>query len=242
VRTDSQYVFGTYELSTSLKEDDIEIIVEGQGKRKQYFRRSGKDEIEKIICAEGGNLVVCPVEPVSFPQEGVAEHLLIELNKPLIIESGVKDIIFVKFPIEIGVFLVDKRDVELIDIFTKIKPKYTLYGPPESGIICRWWKSDIFDNKPSVKELYEGILKVDIANKYYEWVELTKMVFGAYDMKIFYNDSAYIHARLTILNKTIGETTFSTRRPTDMKESLDIYISRGVKKLEKKFIMEWRFK
>lgn len=235
-------MFGTYELSTTLKEDDIEIILRGEGKKKQYFRRAGKDEIEKIIYADEGKLVVCPVEPVTLPQEGIAEHLLIELNKPLIVEPGVKDTIFVKFPIEIGVFLVDKRDVELIDIFTKIKPKYTLYGPPESGIICTWWKSDIFDAKPAVKKLYEGILKVDIANKYCEWVELKKIVFESYDMKVFYNDSAYIHARLAILNKTIGETTFSTRRPTDMTESLDIYISRGVKKLEKKFIMEWRFK
>lgn len=229
-------------MSTTLKEDNIEIIVEGQGKRKRYFRRAGKDEIEKIIYAKGGNLVVCPVEPVNLPQEGVAEHLLIELNKPVIIEPDVKDTIFVKFPIEIGVFLVDKRDVELIDIFTKINPKYTLYGPPESGIICRWWKSDVFDAKPSVEKLDEGILKVDIANKYHEWVELTKMVFEAYDMKVFYNASAFIHARLTILNKTIGETTFSTRHPIDMKESLDIYVSRGVKKLGKKFTMEWRFK
>jgi len=235
-------VFGTYGLSTTLKGDDIEIIVEGEGKKKRYFRRAGKDEIEKVIFADGGNLVVCPVEPVNLPQDGVAEHLLIELNKPLIIEPGVKNTIFVKFPIEIGVFLVDKRDVELIDIFTRIKPKYTLYGPPESGIICKWWKSDIFDDKPSVKKLYEGILKVDISNKYYEWVELTKMVFDAYSMKVFYNHSAYIHAHLIIVNKTIGETTFITRRPKDMQGSLDIYISRGVKKLEKKFIMEWRFK
>ena len=92
-------MFGTYGLSSKLREPDIEILVEGRGRRKRYFRRSGTDEIEKIIYAEGGNLVVCPVEPVNLPQEGVAEHLLIELNKPLIIEPGVKDTIFVKFPI-----------------------------------------------------------------------------------------------------------------------------------------------
>jgi hypothetical protein len=61
-------------------------------------------------------------------------------------------------------------------------------------------------------------------------------------MKVFYNDYAYIRARLAIINKTIGETTFSTRRPKGMEESLDIYLSKGVQKLEKKFVMEWRFK
>jgi hypothetical protein len=235
-------VFGIHNLLTDIVEDDIKIKVEGRGKRKRYFRRMGPDEIEKVIFAKDGKLVVCPTEPVNIPKEDVSEHLLIELEKPVIIESGLKETFYVKTPVEIGVFLVDKHDVERIDLFTKTKPKYTLYGPPESGIICKWWKSEIFEEKPSVDPFFEGILRVDITNNYHEWVEITKMVFRAYDMKVFYNQHAYIHARLNIINRYIGETTFNTRRPPNMEESLDIYLSKGIQKLEKKFVMEWRFK
>ncbi len=235
-------MFGEYDLDIKLKAQDAEIFIEGKGKRRRYYRKAGEEEVEKFIHAEGGKVVVCPVEPVNVPDMAVSEHLLVELNKPLIIETGVKDIFYAKFPVEIGVFLVDKKDVEEIDIFTKTKPKYTLYGPPESGIVCKWWKSDLYYEKPEVDKLYEGIIKVEIENKYFEWMEINKIVFWAPDMKLFYNDHAYMRAYLTILKKTVGETTFSKRKPKNMQESIDIYHAKGIKKLEGKFVMDWRFK
>lgn len=235
-------VFGEYDLSTQLKEQDVEITIEGKGKRKSYYRKVGEEEVKKFIHAEEGKVVICPVEPVNLPKEGAAEHLLIELDKPFIIESGFKDTFYVKFPVEIGVFLVDKKDVERIDIFTKTKPKYTLYGPPENGIICKWWKSDVYSEMPEVDRLYEGIMKIEIANNYYEWMEINKVVFRAFDMKLFYNEYAYMHATLTILKKTFGETTFNKRKPKNMKGAIDIYLAKGIKKFEKKFIMELGFK
>ena len=235
-------MFGKYDLSTKLKEQDIEITVEGRGKRKRYYRRAGAEEVEKFIYADGGNLVVCPVEPVNVPDMTISEHLLIEFDKPFVIESGTKDTFYAKFPVEVGVFLVDRKDVEQIDIFTKTKPKYTLYGPPESGVICKWWKSEMYTEKPEVEKLYEGVVRVDITNNYYEWAEIEKVVFRALDMKIFYDDHAYMHAYLKILKKGMGETTFNSRKPKNMQESIDIYLAKGIKKFEKKFVMEWRFK
>lgn len=235
-------MFGTYKLDVKLKEKGIEIIVEGKGKRKRYYRKSLDEEIEKFIYAEKGELVICPVEPVNLPKEGTAEHLLIELEKPIIIEPDVEDSIYIKFPVEIGIFLVDEKDIERIDIFTITKPKYTLYGSPESGIICRWWKSNIYNDLPEVNKVYEGIMKVDIENNYNEWVEINKIVFRAFDMKIYYDGYAYMHSRLSIMKKMIGETTFIKRKPKGMKESIDIYLAKGIKKLEKKFVMEWGFK
>jgi len=235
-------VFGEYDLNVELKEQDVEIVIEGKGKRKRYYRKAGKDEAEKFIYANKGKLVVCPVEPVNLPKEGVAEHLLIELEKPLVIEPGVKEGFYAKFPVEIGVFLVDEKDVERIDIFTKTRPKYTLYGPPENGIICRWWKSDLYSEAPEVNRLYEGVMKIGITNNYYEWMEICKVVFRAFDMKLFYNDHAYMHAMLDISKRTFGETTFNKRRPKNMKGAIDIYLAKGIKKFEKKFIMELGFK
>lgn len=234
-------MFGTYDLNIELKEDDAEVRIDGKGKKKSYERKVLNEKINKIIFAEKGNVVICPVEPVNLPSKGVAEHLLIELNEPIIIEPYVKQEIYIKFPVEIGVFLVDKNDIERIDIFTKTKPKYILYGPPEGGIICRWWKSGIYGEMPEVDRLYEGIMKIEIQNSYYEWVEVKKMVFRAFDMKLFYDGYAYMHAYLRIIKKTMGETAFNNRKPKNMKRSIDIYLAKGIKKLEKKFVMEWGF-
>ena len=235
-------VFGEYELNFNLKEEGIELSIKGKGKRKRYYRNLDGDEIEKFIYAESGKLVVCPVEPVNLPKIGVAEHLMIEFDKPLIIEPGVKDSFFVKFPVEIGIFLVDKKDIERIDIFTKTRAKYILYGPPENGIICRWWKSKSYNDMPEVNKLQEGIMKVEVENNYHEWLEMKRIVFRAFDMKLFYNEYAYMHSYLNILKKTMGETAFNKRKPKNMKESIDIYLAKGIKRIEKKFIMEWGFK
>ena len=239
MRNDYFRVFGEYGLSKEIKEDDIEIKIGGKGKVKEYYRKCGEEEIKKFVAAERGKLFVVPVEPVNLPKLGVAEHLLIEFEEPYIIEPGISHTFYLKFPIEIGVFLVDKKDVERIDIFTKTRQKYTLYGSPENGIICRWWKSPLYYEKPKVKKLEEGIMKVDIENEYREWVEIRKLVFRAFDMKIFYDGYAYMRSYVTILKKTMAETSFESRKPKDMKNSIDIYEAKGIKRLEKKFVMEW---
>lgn len=234
-------MFGEYNLNISIAENDIEVKVEGKGKSRRYYRRLGEEEVEKIISAEKGKLVICPVEPVNLPKEGVAGHLLIELEEPFIIEPKTENTIYLKYPVEIGIFLVDERDVERIDLFTKTKPKYTLYGSPESGIICRYWKSKIYSKAPEVDKFYEGVLKLEIENQYNEWVEIKKVVLRAMDMKIFYNSHSYMHAFLKILKKGMGEVTFYEKKPKNMKKAIDIFLAKGIKKLEK-FVMEWGFK
>ncbi|HEC88632.1 MAG TPA: DUF432 domain-containing protein [Thermoplasmata archaeon] len=235
-------MFGKYELDLKIKEKEFEIAVEGRGKKRRYYRKKGEEEVEKFIYAKEGNLVICPVEPVNLPKEGVSEYLMIELDKPFVIEPGMKGNFYIKFPVEIGVFLVNRKDVERIDIFTLTKPKYTLYGPPERGVICRWWKSDFYDEKPELNKLYEGMMKANVENGYWEWVEIKKIVFRAFDMKLFYNEHAYMYSFLKISGKTVGETAFGARKPKDMDESIDIYQAKGIKKFEKKFFMEWGFK
>lgn len=235
-------MFGEYKLNVKIEEEDLKLLVEGRGKRKRYYRKVGEEEVEKFIHADKGKLVVCPVEPVNLPKEGVSEYLLVELDKPLIIEPKTESSVYLKFPIEVGVFLVDEIDVERIDIFTKTMPKYILYGPPESGIICKWWNSSVYNEIPEVDKLYEGILRLDVKNAYEEWVEIKKVVLRAIDMKIFYDGYAYMHASLKILKKSLGETTFFDRLPRGMKRAIDIYLAKGIKRLEKKFVMEWGFK
>ena len=61
-------------------------------------------------------------------------------------------------------------------------------------------------------------------------------------MKIFYDGYAYMHSQVDILKKLMGETSFIKRRPKGMKESIDIYLEKGIKRFEKKFVMEWGFK
>jgi hypothetical protein len=234
-------VFGKYDLSFEISEADVTLSMTGEGRHRRYRRRCGSDETELMVSATRGNVVVCPVEPVNMPDPQVTEHLQIELETPFIIQPGGRDTIFLKFPVEVGVFLVDKKDIERIDLFTKTPLKYTLYGPPESGIVCKWWKSPVLTEQPDVEKLYEGVMRVDIRNHYHEWVEIRKLVFCGVEMKIFYGDYAYMHGFLSINKKSFGDTGFIAKKPPDMHGSLDIYLAKGLKRLEN-FVMEEGYK
>jgi hypothetical protein len=99
----------------------------------------------------------------------------------------------------------------------------------------------LYHEEPQVDQLFEGVMRVDIKNHYYEWMELHKVVFRAFDMNIYYNAHAHMHAYLTIQKRNLGETAFNTRRPPNTHRSVDIYQAKGLKKLEKKYLMDWGF-
>lgn len=235
-------MFGKYDLNFKQIHGDIEIMMEGTGKQRRYYRRCKNEEVEKVIYADTGNVVVCPVEPVNCPEVDISEHLQVEFSRPVVVASGTRNTFYATFPVEIGVFLVDRNDVERIDVFTKTHPKYTLYGPPESGIICKYWKSGVYDEQPKVEKFYEGVVQVDIMNNYREWLELVKLVFSGREMKLFYgeNDFSYMHSFLNVQKKTVGDTGFVGDKPSGMHGSLDIYQFKGLKRFEN-FIMEWGF-
>ena len=240
-------MFGVYGLNLKIEEGDIKIELAGDGKEKNYFRKVGNESVEKKIYADRGEIIVSPVPPVNLPVN-VSNHLMIELDKSIFIEPGMEQKIFIRFPLEIGVFLSDEKDVEPVDIFTKTKLKYTLYGRPEDGFVCRWWKSEAYEKIPGIDKLHEGIMELKIKNNYNEWTEINKIVFKTTTMKIFYKDYACCSANLEIVKKSIGKTYFNEKME-GMNEAIDLYLAKSrkfgislVKEIEREFFMERGFK
>jgi len=240
-------MFGVYGLDLNIEEKDIKIELSGKGAEKRYFRKVGNEEVEKKVYANKGEIIVSPVPPVNLPVN-VSKHLMIELNKNIFIKPAAEQQLFVKFPLEIGVFLSDEKDIEPLDIFTKTNIKYTLYGAPEDGFVCRWWKSNIYDSIPEFDKFYEGVMKLKIKNSYNEWSEINKIVFNTLGMKIFYKDYAYCSANLEIIKKSVGKTYFD-EKIKGMNEAVDLYFAKSrrlglsiTKEIEKEFFMERGFK
>ncbi len=239
-------MYGRHELTLNIEKDDIKLELTGSGREKNYFRKIGNEAIEKKIYADRGELIISPVPPVNLPTN-VSNHLMIELNKSIFIEPDVEEKVFVKFPVEIGVFLSDEKDIEPVDIFTKTKLKYILYGRPENGILCRWWGSEIYEKIPNFDEFYEGIMELRIKNIYNEWVKINKVVFDTLPMKIFYGKYVYCSANLEIIKKSMGKTYFN-EKVEGMNEGIDLYLAKSrklglslAKEIKKEFFMEWGF-
>ncbi len=225
-------MYGVYDLQNfHLKIRDLELgIFEENG-----FRIYRRGDLKKVVVAESGRVVVNPVEPVNLPKN-ITRFLLIEFDKPMVVEPKSSGKISLTFPIEIAVILAGKKSFEVLDVFSFVEPKYTLYGDPKNGVVCRYWRSEIFEEE---EDFVKGSLEVEISNSSSEWVEVGKLVFDVYGMKIYYGESVVAFAEVRILSEKVAETEFVDRRIG--KKSLELYTARKIPMVGKKFVMEWGF-
>lgn len=223
-------------------QEDTVITVEKQGQNLIYKRIShGEEETELVLLNNTGDILINPIEPVNLPQT-LTSFLLIDFKRPVLIGPGDRKKIYITFPVEIGVFTVDKTgNHEVIDIFTYSRVKFSLYGSHNHGLICRQWESDIYFNEPDTDLLYEGNIELEIINDSNKMMEINKAVFNAYGMKIYYGDKRLgMKASMRIINKLLAETDFTTYPTTSrFKRSMELYTARKLTINGSKGIMEF---
>ena len=233
-------MFGYHELPDfSTKIGDISIRFEKDGSFYRYVRENG-DRKEKNLFTNSGRVIINPVEPVNLPKE-ITNFMQIKLEKPFLAEPKSSVEVYLTFPIEIAIFVAAKKSVGLIDIFSLQKPKYTLYGNPRTGIICRYWESKIYSEIPEVDKYREGVMKLRITNSDDEWIEVGSVVLDIYGMKIYYDEEmVYSAASMNVTSSKVAETRFIERPLRDgMKKALELYVARRIAVTRSKFIMEW---
>lgn len=234
-------MFGSFEIENfSAEIEDYKVRVEKTDGYKYVRERLGKVEKEKEIFTASGKVIVNPVEPVNLPKE-ITNFLLVKFKKPLIIEPKSFTVVYLTFPVEIGVFLAAKRSIGLIDLFSLIKPKYTLYGNPRSGVICRYWESDVYRSIPKTNYFREGVMELKVGNSDSDWAEITQAVFDVYGMKIYYDgELVYSNASINVVSQKVAETRFVEQPLREkMKKALELYTARKIAVTAGKFVMEW---
>jgi hypothetical protein len=232
-------MFDCYDIPFELEKEGIALSLEKEGESFIYRSACAGARLEKIILARTGKVFINPIEPLNTPKE-LTSNLLIDFEKTLLIEPEATKKIFITYPIEIGVFISTETAVEVLDIFTLVRQKLTLYGDPRSGVICKYWRSKIYSSAPSVNPLHEGIVELSIKNTTEEWVKVTKAIFNAYGMKIYYRDDLVaMKASMKILPGNLAETDFvdAPLKP-GMKKSVELYTARKLVVKTTKFIME----
>ncbi|WP_231476625.1 DUF432 domain-containing protein [Methanoculleus sp. MH98A] len=205
-----------------------------------YRRRCEGQTFERILVSKTGEVVINPVEPVNLPRE-ITDFLLVEFS-PMMIEPGASRTVYLKFPVEIGVFVESARDIEVLDVFASGTQKYTLYGSPTSGIIARYYESAVYPEIPQVDPFREGVMELSLHNSCREWVEVSRVVFESTDMKIYYGDFVAATATMKVLTKTMAETDFvdAPLRP-GMVKSVELYTARKIPAIDRGYLMEWGF-
>jgi len=236
-------LYGTYPPGFSFRDSRIEIKIERKLNKVVYFRSVKDKSVEKILdISSNSKFLIHPVEPVNIPKH-ITDYLEVDFRKPVIVSPKGQTVVFLKFPIEIGVFVSEKNKVDMIDVFTLLKPKYTLYGTPKSGVVCRWYESNVYLEIPKADPLEEGVLKLRIKNNNDDWAEVKKAVFDSYPMRLFYNDKIVaMQAEMKIFSKYVAETSFINQPILDgMTQAVELYATRVLSLEKRSFMMEWGY-
>lgn len=232
-------MYGSHDIPVRFRDDKLTLSIEVEGDVKHYSRECLGEKVDKTIHNKEGRILINPVEPVSLPKE-ITPYLLIDFEKPVLIEPETSIKVYLKFPVEIGIFISGTTKFEIIDVITLVNQKFTLYGDPRHGVICKYWSSDVYTSLPTTDPMYEGVIQLDITNASTRWSEVTKAVFNAYAMKIYYNDDIVsMQAIMKIMAGEIAETDFvNLPLKSSMKKSVELYTTRKVPMLGTKFVME----
>jgi hypothetical protein len=222
-------IYGYHTLPINIRKEGIILHAKSENDEIRYVRQYLNEKIEKLILTKNQKILINPIEPLHMPRE-MTPYLLIDLKNPVVIEPKTKRTIYLKFPIEIGVFIFDAGEYCVLDIMTLVKQKLTLYGEIRGGVICKFWESGVFNSIPQVDPVKEGIIELTFNNITGRWHEITKPVFNAYGMKLYYgNNMVSMRAGMKIYSGGIGETEFyDSPLYKEMIKSMELYTARKI--------------
>jgi hypothetical protein len=234
-------MFGTHDIPLALEQDGISLSVQ-KDKGVFYYERDCLGETKKKILLIQGTpkILINPVEPLNRPK-ALTHFLYVGFEKGLLLGPKAEKTIFTTFPVEIGLYGSAGRNFEVLDIFTLTKTKYTVYGNPAHGVLCKYWPTEVHATMPSVNPLEKGILALRVSNTGPDWLEVNKAVFNAYGMKIYYNDKKVcLNGTLKLRAGNIAETDFEDRPlEAGMTKAFELYLSRRLTVSSTKFVMEF---
>jgi hypothetical protein len=232
-------MFGTHDIPVEFREGEISVSLHREQDVLIYHRECLGDACDKRMFSKAENILMVPTEPVTQPK-AITPYLFIKFDKTLLLEPESTARIYVTFPVEIGVFVSAGGKLQFIDGFTLSQKKFTLYGEPSVGRICRYWSSGVHATIPDVDGLREGIMEVNIQNTDTDWVEVKKAVFNAYGIKIFYGQGMVsMKSNMKLRPGDTAETSFeSSPIKAGMTKSAERYALKKISVATGKFVME----
>ncbi len=231
-------MYGVYEKSFRISKKGINILFE---KIDENIWKYERGDVEKFLNMSKGRIVINPVEPVNLPKK-VSSYLLLDLEKTIVLAPKEKTTVYLKFPIEIGVLGEQSGEYRILDIFSFVQNKYTLYGSVSDGIVCKYWKTPVYYDLPKkVDPLKEGIVEFRIQNSTGVWVDVNEIVISAFDMKIYYDKNMVgMKGRVKILGEDTAEVKmFDSALRGNMSKSVEIFVAKKMLiPIQSGFIME----
>lgn len=194
----SEFLFPNIELKIKRISDNV----------FSYIRKNHDDEIiEKIIPATSNEITIeiVPIRPLNYPARRT-NYVYLDLDTPIFLSEGSAATIFVRCPIEIGVFLVYDAHKDSLDWFTcdPLNSRFGLYGTPESGTMCKYSKSEIVESYDDSISFVNAVIEINLKNGLDGGHSISKIVFPISEYSLYYKGSkAIIDSLDAILKKKL---------------------------------------
>ena len=230
-------MFGKHTISETIKEDRLLIELQSHKNGIRYRRTIENAVEEKMVLGSPKNFRISPVEPFNTPK-AIVRHLMIRGQEPVLVEPKGQADIYLTFPLEIGVFL-DRGEPEMIDVFSLVPQRFSLYGDPRTGILCRYWQSPVLNEPGKPRPFYEGLLQLRIKNSSGGWVRMSRVIIDAVSMKIYYNDEMVgLKGQVNLLSRTTAEMWCrDSPLKEGMKKADELFEGKKLALGEHKFVM-----
>lgn len=218
--------YGTFSFDYAVNFSRLTISIEQNMDMYRYHRELGKWKRDTNLSVKDGRMLLHPVEPLYLP-EAVTDYLEIRFDEVMIEPRGTS-IIFLTFPIEIGVFIQTAGTTSILDVVSFKTPKYSLYGNANRGVITRWHKSSVSAYPPRVPNYMEGVLRLQIENATDDWVTVSRAVIHEKGMQIYFDEHFVSMAAEMLITNTYTAAVTGIDRPLHegMTRSLRMYESR----------------
>lgn len=151
-----------------------------------YKRYEGdKLQAESMVLAGLGEATIgiFPCPPLLTPSQ-VAENVYLKFRSPVVLEQKSETVLYTKIPVEIGVYEQSEDEEILLDAFSLAKQRYALYGPPETGIVCRFAETELTTKEDAVevKRYEEAAASIHIRNMTDNVVKVSKVIIPMQDV------------------------------------------------------------
>ncbi|MBR9680796.1 MAG: DUF432 domain-containing protein [Candidatus Altiarchaeota archaeon] len=168
-------MFGTIEIGKSHKTADFTVT------KKNGFYVYKRDKKTVELVAKKLELEIRPMMPTGLPEE-LTTLFLVKYNE-LVLGASEKTIIFLKIPIEVGVFFKG----ELIDRFGFVREDFELYGPVDGGRVVRAVNSNILENPDAHKDQKSAIIPLRIKNFSRKNMKSSQVLIDSNFLEIYYD-------------------------------------------------------
>lgn len=215
-----QLIYGSNlspQVISKLREEGITLKLESYGSFMLYQREGGflESSLNKMVAVTREESFL--VYPVHSIQPEISTNLLLRLSKPIIVAPYSTTKVYVKVPISAGIYVFGGEGQMLIDVFSRYPYKYALYGPTANGVVCRFYKTDVYLQVPE-EDIWSAATKVIIENTSGDSCEVKNIVFPVLNTTTYLDERgvAYIETiRLHISRNDLGIVSLENVPPID---------------------------